>query len=167
MRPTSIIATAAYLSLLLGAIPSSVQGQLNWETKKLSLTPAPHEEAVEGVFNFKNTGDKKVRITKVDPTCGCTVTELEKKTYAPGEKGRLKAEVSFRRGNVYLHKYVYVTSKYDEESEVTKLLLRIDAREYVDVNPEYVHWRKGDKAEAEVVKVEVKKMPRSISRTSR
>jgi hypothetical protein len=42
-------------------------------------------------FKFKNTGDALLRITKVYAPCGCTVPELAKKDYAPGESGILKA----------------------------------------------------------------------------
>ena len=48
-------------------------------------------------FKFKNTGDALLRITRVYAPCGCTVPELTKKEYAPGESGILKAV--FRAGS--------------------------------------------------------------------
>jgi len=48
-------------------------------------------------FKFKNTGNALLRITRVYAPCGCTVTELTKKEYAPGESGVLK--VVFRAGS--------------------------------------------------------------------
>ena len=48
-------------------------------------------------YKFKNTGDALLRITKVYAPCGCTVPELTKKDYAPGESGILKAV--FRAGS--------------------------------------------------------------------
>ena len=45
-------------------------------------------------FNFKNTGDGVLKISRVQSTCGCTVIELAKKEYAPGEESTIK--VKFR-----------------------------------------------------------------------
>lgn len=44
-------------------------------------------------YLFRNTGAGPLTITQVKPSCGCTVPELEKKTYMPGEAGTL--EVAF------------------------------------------------------------------------
>ncbi|MHC4640396.1 MAG: DUF1573 domain-containing protein [Planctomycetota bacterium] len=48
-------------------------------------------------FKFKNTGDALLKISKVYAPCGCTVPELTKKQYAPGESGILKA--TYRAGS--------------------------------------------------------------------
>ena len=40
-------------------------------------------------FNFKNTGTDILRITDVNTSCGCTIYELPKREYAPGESGIL------------------------------------------------------------------------------
>lgn len=44
-------------------------------------------------YLFRNTGAGPLTITQVKPACGCTVPELAKKTYMPGETGSL--EVTF------------------------------------------------------------------------
>jgi hypothetical protein len=48
-------------------------------------------------FNFNNTGETLLKISKVDAPCGCTVPQLAKKEYAPGESGILT--VIYRPGN--------------------------------------------------------------------
>jgi len=48
-------------------------------------------------FNFKNTGGALLKISKVNAPCGCTVPQLAKKEYAPGESGILS--VIYRPGN--------------------------------------------------------------------
>lgn len=45
-------------------------------------------------FKFKNIGNDTLKITRIQSTCGCTVPQLKKKTYAPGESGTVN--VSFR-----------------------------------------------------------------------
>ncbi len=47
-------------------------------------------------FGFSNQGQGVLEITKVQSTCGCTVPELKKKTYLPGENGTI--DVTFRAG---------------------------------------------------------------------
>lgn len=53
-------------------------------------------------FLFRNTGAGPLTITQVKPSCGCTVPELAKKTYMPGEQGTL--DVTFdpkgKRGGI-------------------------------------------------------------------
>jgi Protein of unknown function (DUF1573) len=50
-------------------------------------------EVVHLSYLFRNIGEGPLTITQVKPSCGCTVPELEKKTYMAGEQGTL--EVSF------------------------------------------------------------------------
>ncbi|MHC4476970.1 MAG: DUF1573 domain-containing protein [Planctomycetota bacterium] len=63
-----------------------------------------------GEFKFTNTGDALLKIRKVHKTCGCTVTKLDKKQYAPGENGKLG--VTFTAGSYAgkAQKKVYVHS---------------------------------------------------------
>jgi hypothetical protein len=49
-----------------------------------------------GKFKFTNTGSALLKITKVQTTCGCTVAELSRKEYEPGEDGTLT--VTYRAG---------------------------------------------------------------------
>ena len=42
-------------------------------------------------FRFKNTGSKPLVISNVSASCGCTVPEIPKKPFAPGETGVIKA----------------------------------------------------------------------------
>jgi len=61
-------------------------------------------------FKFTNTGNKLLKIIKVQSTCGCTVAKLDKKEYNPGESGSI--EVTYRAGRTggKVHKTVYVSS---------------------------------------------------------
>lgn len=47
-------------------------------------------EPYELNYLFRNTGQGPLTITQVKTSCGCTVPELEKKTYMPGESGEMK-----------------------------------------------------------------------------
>ena len=43
-------------------------------------------------FSFKNTGDQLLKIGKVRSNCGCTVPDLSKLEYQPGEEGVIKVK---------------------------------------------------------------------------
>ena len=56
---------------------------------------------VETEFTFTNTGKSPLNIRKLKPNCGCTVSNLDKYDFAPGEKGTIKVKFNSagRRGN--------------------------------------------------------------------
>ena len=41
-------------------------------------------QLLQGEIRFVNTGDEAVLVDDVKPSCGCTVTHLDTKTFAPG-----------------------------------------------------------------------------------
>jgi len=41
-------------------------------------------------FKFTNTGQALLKIGKIKRTCGCTVFELDRKEYTPGQKGTIR-----------------------------------------------------------------------------
>ncbi len=56
----------------------------------------------EHTFYIYNTGGKHLRISRVDTSCGCTLTELSKKVIAPGDFATLKAtlDTSIKIGKI-------------------------------------------------------------------
>jgi hypothetical protein len=73
---------------------------LVFEQTKVTLEPAKPVAHLDTEFAFKNTGTAAVTVTDTTTSCGCTVPALEKKTYAPDEKGVLKVrfDVGDRQG---------------------------------------------------------------------
>lgn len=82
--------------------------QLNAPAKATTLTPDnlqfvndTHDfgTVTEGspadyVFQFKNTGKEPLVITKVQPSCGCTIPDWTKDPIMPGKTGYVKASYS-------------------------------------------------------------------------
>ncbi len=62
-----------------------------------------------GEFEFTNTGDGLLKITKVEVCCGCTAT-LSKEEYAPGESGVLKVECTASQRPGTMRRQIYVNS---------------------------------------------------------
>lgn len=61
-------------------------------------------------FKFRNTGQGPLRITNVKSTCGCTVAQLEKKEYAPGESGTIEVTYTAPNTTTATQKSIYVWS---------------------------------------------------------
>src|SRR5580700_9142123 len=85
-------------------------GGLTWSSTKIEGNPTAGQESFEAVFTFKNTGEKPVRIISIEPSCGCTTATAEKKSYAPGETGELKAKVDLRGRAGHQEKIIAVTT---------------------------------------------------------
>lgn len=49
----------------------------------------PDTDQVTHIFKFTNKLDKTVTILRAHGSCGCTVPDLQKKTFAPGEAGEM------------------------------------------------------------------------------
>lgn len=88
-------------------------------------------------YLFRNTGAGPLTITQVKTSCGCTVPELDKKTYMPGESGTLK--VSFdprgRSGTVARNITVFTDS---ELSPSQTLIVRALVKPVVVLEPHVV-----------------------------
>jgi len=88
-------------------------------------------------FEFKNTGNALLKITRVKKTCGCTPFTLAKKEYAPGESGTLKVKfnASTRKGSV--SKSIYVHSN-DRKHPKVKLAIKANIVLKIAFKPEKV-----------------------------
>jgi hypothetical protein len=88
-------------------------------------------------FKFSNTGKGVLKIESVQSTCGCTVPELVKREYAPGESGTI--DVTFHSGNYAsaLTKHLYVISN-DPAAPRAELTLKATVEIKVVVDPNRV-----------------------------
>lgn len=97
-------------------------------------------------FNFKNEGPGKLIISDVSKTCGCTVFTLEKKEYAPGEKGTLKVQFSADKGAGTRTRHLYVFSN-DPVNQKVELTIKASIAQKVVFEPDRLEYKlKGDKA---------------------
>ena len=63
---------------------------LVFEQTKITLDPPAPVGHLDAVFAFQNPGPGSVTVTEIKADCGCTVPQLDKKTYAAEETGQLK-----------------------------------------------------------------------------
>ena len=83
--------------------------------------------------SFTNTGNAVLVVERVQPTCGCTTTKLDKKTYAPGESGAIDLQFS-PKGSGPQTKYVKIHTN-DSSQPITNLTIKSDVRQTVTAKP--------------------------------
>ncbi|MFN2313231.1 MAG: DUF1573 domain-containing protein [Bacteroidales bacterium] len=96
---------------------------------KLNFTSTRHnygtiKEAAgkqEAVFNFTNTGDSVLVLTRVQPSCGCTASDYTKSPIPPGGKGFVTAVFDPRGYNSRFAKSISVYS--NAKPAVTVLII--------------------------------------------
>lgn len=71
---------------------------------------APQNDKVEYEFELENRGKKPLEISRVNPTCSCTVAEPAKKRLEPGEKTTVKATFNTQTFNGPVTKTLVVDS---------------------------------------------------------
>lgn len=134
--------TAIALSATL-AMPLASFGNLDFASDKIVRNAELTDESVEAVFTFTNTGKRTVKITEVKSSCGCTVADLEKYVYAPGESGTIKA--TFNIGSRMGTQYKTIAVKTDNPEQPTKTIsLQVEIPVAVKIFPRLLFWRQGD-----------------------
>lgn len=97
-------------------------------------------------FGFKNEGLGLLVINDISKTCGCTPFTLEKKEYAPGEKGTLKVQFHADKGAGARTRHLYVFSN-DPLNEKVELTIKATIVQKVAFEPDRLEYKlKGDKA---------------------
>lgn len=136
--------------LCLTALTAAAHADLAWEKPVQEFHRVPDDGHVATKFAFKNTGKEPITIKKVTSSCGCTSTKLEKKTYAPGERGEIEVKFTFGSRHGAQRKIIGVMSTDKQE---WRLDLRVWIHEPLTVAPALVYWRAGDAPEAKAVKL--------------
>ena len=80
-------------------------------------------ETVDHTFVLKNTGTADLEIRRVQPACGCTTAELEKKIVPPGESSRISAKLSLAGRGGELHKPILIESN-DPSTPALQLVMK-------------------------------------------
>jgi len=101
-------------------------------------------------FSFENIGGEVLKIVRVKPDCGCIMLKLDKREYAPGEKGvlRFKYHATTLTGIVSRHIVVETNDKVQPKATLS-IRGRVVAR--VDCQPKRLSLRlRGDQPAPEV-----------------
>ena len=115
---------------------------LKWEHLRADLAPGPKDKTVEATFAFVNEGTTTVTIESLKSSCGCTTAALDKKVYAPGEKGEVRARFDIGQRRGLQTKTIAV--KIQNDPTPTILTLAVAIAEPVKLKPALVVWEKGE-----------------------
>ena len=88
MKSTITLSTLLLLSLSLVAAGPVFRPKVN----PLRFGEVETGTVVDLTFEFVNAGDATLVIKSIQPTCGCTTSQLKKKEYLPGEQGTITAK---------------------------------------------------------------------------
>ncbi|MEY4484080.1 MAG: hypothetical protein RL693_1532 [Verrucomicrobiota bacterium] len=133
-------------SLLL-SLATCLQADLVFDANPLLVNPKPEDEEIEATFTFTNNGDKPVTITGLESTCACLEASLDKRVYAPGEKGSGKArfKVSSFVGKHEKSLHIYTDNPLEPDKVLTAI---IDVPEVIEIKPNNLQWAVGSTPEA-------------------
>lgn len=141
--------STSILGLLL---PTIAAAALTWETRQIQRTATFGDKEVVAEFPFKNTGTASVNIREIQTGCECTVADLRKRTYAPGETGTVK--ITFTLGERMGPQERPITLITDDpEAPMTTVTLRVDVPDLLTYSARMLHWTIGSHADAKTVEV--------------
>ena len=165
--PVTLIAAAAFFAcsvhaqVIDNAAPGSVltanAGTIAFSETTKDFGSIINTQIQKFSFKFKNTGVGTLKITDVHASCGCTVPQLAKREYAPGEEGEITGEFNPKSKMGAAHSSVTVNSNDPEHPTVT---LQIAASVQKIVFAEPMVAQIGQVAKGEVKGVDVKVMGR-------
>ncbi|MHC4640007.1 MAG: M56 family metallopeptidase [Planctomycetota bacterium] len=92
--------------------------RIKFESLVCDLGQIPSKTKHVCEFKFTNTGNEVLEITKVRSTCGCIISKLTKKQFAPGESETLQATYQSSARTEKVKKYVFVYSNDEANPEV-------------------------------------------------
>ena len=125
---------------------------LQWTGTEAGLRPQADGTMPVASYPFRNATAAPVTITQAVATCDCTLIDLAKKTYAPGESGVLvvRFDPTGRSGTVSRTINV-VTDEPGVPSQLLKLTAELP--EVLSFTPRDLSWAAGEKPEAKFLDV--------------
>ena len=138
------------LGVLLVWLPTA--RALQWTSTEAVLRPQADGAMPVASYPFRNDTAAPVTITQAVTTCDCTLIDLAKKTYAPGESGVLvvRFDPTGRSGTVSRTISV-VTDEPGAQPQLLKLTAELP--EVLSFTPRDLSWAAGEKPEAKSLDV--------------
>ncbi len=101
--------------------PADTGGRIKVDNPIVDLGVMGPNKSYNAQFKFTNIGSGKLIISKVQSTCGCTVPDLKKLEYAPGETGIVTVtyQSSAYGGAVEKHLYILSNDSTNPRAEIT------------------------------------------------
>jgi hypothetical protein len=138
-----------FLSAILSVISS---GSLTWDNPQVNAIAGLGDKEAVALFTFKNTGLNPVTVHDIDTTCECTVAELPKRVYAPGEGGAVRVVFTIGDRTGPQDRVISVTTD-DPNNRTARLHLRLDIPAPLTWSARMVQWSIGGAADVKYLEV--------------
>ncbi|MEZ6242210.1 MAG: DUF1573 domain-containing protein [Phycisphaerales bacterium] len=155
----AVVAAGSAQALPPAASPPSIKPKgraiIKFENDVFKFGDISDDEDVETSFKFTNAGDVDLVIDKLEADCGCTVPELDKWVYAPGESGEIHVKYDTYPG-LYAdgeRKITVLSNDYRGGKNIVKLAGRV--RPLVWARPGQVFLGNVPKGETNTATIEV------------
>jgi hypothetical protein len=90
-----------------------------------SQITAESKPVISEDFFFRNQGEQTVRITKIEPSCGCLAPQLSAQEFAPGETGRITLPIRTANEPAGLREYMVNISYEDPQPRTVSIFWRV------------------------------------------
>ncbi|MAX25087.1 MAG: hypothetical protein CMJ19_11350 [Phycisphaeraceae bacterium] len=127
--------------LLLSIFPNVSFGWVKFYEDQHRIEAKPDQSQAVVEYRFANKGPKTVKITSIDTSCGCTVADLDKRIYEPGERGRIKVTFDFGDRSGWQQKTITVKTD-DPQTPVKVLKLNVNIPRIAFLSPKKLRWDK-------------------------
>ncbi|MEQ8844659.1 MAG: DUF1573 domain-containing protein [Phycisphaerales bacterium] len=117
------------------------QGQPRFEldTPVIELGTVLDDEPASGTIRFRNAGTATLSVPGVSTTCGCTVTELPKNEFEPGESVELTVTFDPRGKTAGGHEQTVTFRTNDRANPMVAVKVRATVRPLVTLEPQQVN----------------------------
>lgn len=143
---------------LIIALGFSARAALVWENPEVHLHPTLSDKTAVAHFKYKNTGDKPIKITQVQPSCGCTTAAPPKDPIIPGGSGEIVA--TFTIGDRVGEQTKTIQVRTDEpNTEATVLKLKATIPRLLEYKPVLLYWRQDEERAPKTIEVKIGDSP--------
>ncbi len=104
----------------------------------VDVGPIAKGETIKHSFQIRNEGRARLEITRVKPTCGCTVASYDK-VIGPGKTGSVNAELDTSEFRGPIAKSIRVFTNDAANPELI-LVIKADVRAQIEVSPGYARF---------------------------
>ncbi len=98
----------------------------------------PKGEKISHAFEIRNEGTSTLELTKVRPSCGCTIARFDK-TIAPGEVGLVRTKLDTANFTGPISKSIAVFTN-DPDNPKLQLVIKATVKPYIGVEPGFARF---------------------------
>lgn len=105
-----------------------------FEEQHHSFGKIPDTDDASHVFKFTNKGNMTLNIVDMHATCGCTLPNMDKKEYQPGESGEINVKYNPRHKRGVQNQTVTITTN-DPVNQRIMLTIQADVQPEIAIDP--------------------------------